>query len=178
MKKIYQHLFDLPDSVGLLISLHRWQPHGCKLGSCECRRADLAIGHTGTLYMGGDDPQRCDMGLPGVQGVQGVHGDTSPFNNTFVRLTWFGRASLNDMASTWRIDMSNAPSRVILIYGTGQISNWMRLTFPAQVCPCFTVPGHITKKTICLLVEDKRKHLEAITIEDKRKHLETHVVLL
>ena len=38
----------------------------------------------------------------------------------------------------------------------------MRLTFPAQVCPCFTVPGHITKKTICLLVEDKRKHLEAI----------------
>ena len=73
-KKIYQHLFDLPDSVGLLISLHRWQPHGCRLGSCECRRADLAIGHTGTLYMGGADPQRCDMGLPGVQGVQGVQG--------------------------------------------------------------------------------------------------------
>ena len=79
--------------------------------------------------MGGADPQRCDMGLPGVpgvqgvQGVQGVHGNVSPFNNTFVRLTWFGRASLNDMAGTRRIDMSNAPSRVILIYGTGQISN-------------------------------------------------------
>ena len=104
-KKIYQHLFDFPDSVGLLISLHRWQPHGCKLGSCECRRADLAIGHTGTLYMGGDDPQRCDMGLPGVQTARSARGARSVrsvmrCSTIVLRLTWFGRASLNDMVST------------------------------------------------------------------------------
>ena len=48
---------------------------GAKLGSCECKRADLAIGHTGTPYGSHGDPIWAGPTCRGVTwGPQGSKG--------------------------------------------------------------------------------------------------------
>ena len=136
-------------------------PYGAKLGSCECKRADLAIGHTGTPYGSHGDPIWAGPTCRGVTwGPQGCKGcNTIQLSTT---LLWIQSGFGGRPWMTWVVN--DELRRAYSLMGHShmrRIGNrifWKGFkTFRGAGVPLPTSLGHITNQTVWMFVQNKRK---------------------